>query len=250
MRYRVFGVPIDGITMDETVARCVTLIEERRSAQHVVLNVIKVVLCDSDARLREMVSGCPVINADGQYFVWAARALGAVIPERVTGIDLMARLLAEAESREWPVFFLGATAEVLAAFEDRVRERYPGLEVAGSHDGYFSNDESVADAVRASGARLVLVAMPSPRKETFAGEQRDRIGPALVVGVGGAFDVWAGVARRAPVWMQRLGLEWLFRFLQEPRRMWRRLAVNGARFTWLFLGELLSGRRAVPVEED
>jgi N-acetylglucosaminyldiphosphoundecaprenol N-acetyl-beta-D-mannosaminyltransferase len=95
-RYKVFGLPLDCLTMDETVRRCVELVEEGRPVQHVVLNVIKVVLCRRDATLRDIISACPLVNADGTYFVWASRMLGAPVPERVTGIDLMERLLAEA----------------------------------------------------------------------------------------------------------------------------------------------------------
>jgi N-acetylglucosaminyldiphosphoundecaprenol N-acetyl-beta-D-mannosaminyltransferase len=183
-----------------------------------------------------------LVNADGTYFTWAARVLGAPLPERVAGIDLMGRLLAEAEDRAWPVFFLGARQDVLDAFTAEAQRRYPRLKVAGTHHGYFrgaEEDLAVAHEVRDSGARLLFVAFPSPRKESFIAEQLDELGPVFAMGVGGSFDVWAVLAKRAPVWMQRAGLEWLFRLIQEPGRMWRRIVVNGWRFTLLFLRELV-----------
>jgi N-acetylglucosaminyldiphosphoundecaprenol N-acetyl-beta-D-mannosaminyltransferase len=241
-RYWVFGLPIDAYTMDETVERCVELIEAARPVQHVVLNVIKVVLCRDDASLAALIRSCPLVNPDGMYFTWAARTLGAPLPERVAGIDLMAHLLAASEERGLPVYFLGAKQQVLDAFMAEARRRYPGLVIAGSHDGYFKGaeaDAAVASDVNASGARLLFVGLPSPRKETFIAEQLDSLGPVFAMGVGGSFDVWAGLAKRAPVWMQKAGLEWLYRLIQEPRRMWRRIVVNGWRFTWLFLKELV-----------
>jgi N-acetylglucosaminyldiphosphoundecaprenol N-acetyl-beta-D-mannosaminyltransferase len=142
----------------------------------------------------------------------------------------MERLLAEAEQRGWPVFLLGATAETSDRFVEVVRKRYPGVPVVGRRDGYFADDAAVAEEIRASGAALLLVAIPSPRKEMFLAENLERMGSVLAVGVGGSFDVWTGKTRRAPTWMQRWGLEWLYRFGEEPGRMWRRYLIGNARF--------------------
>lgn len=248
-RSYVFGLPIDAYTMEETVAACIELVEEHRPVQHVVLNVIKVVLCDKDPSIAAIVRGCPVVNPDGTYFTWAARVLGAPLPERVAGIDLMGHLLEASEQRGWPVYFLGAKQDVLDAFVAEAARRYPKLVIAGSHDGYFKGAEAdarVAADVRDSGARLLFVGVPSPRKETFIAEQLDVMGPIFAMGVGGSFDVWAGLAKRAPVWMQKTGLEWLFRLVQEPFR-WRRVTANGWRFTVLFVRELI---RPTPAPAD
>jgi N-acetylglucosaminyldiphosphoundecaprenol N-acetyl-beta-D-mannosaminyltransferase len=231
--------------MDETVERCRELILSGRQAQHVVLNGGKCVLLADEPDLRAIVAGCDVINADGQSVVWAARWLGVPVPERVAGIDLMERLLAVAEAEGWPVYFLGAKDDVLADFEAEARRRLPRLVVAGRRNGYFRPDEepAVAETVRASGARLLLVAISSPLKERFLARQLHRMGPLLAMGVGGSFDVWAGRASRAPLWMQRSGLEWFYRFVQEPRRMWRRYLVGNARFGWMVLRHRLGRTR-------
>jgi len=236
-RAQFLGVPLDPLTMDETVARCAQLIRESRPVQHVVLNAGKCVLMDDEPDVREIVKRCELVNADGQGVVWAARFLGVRVPERVAGIDLMGRLLALCESEGWGVYFLGAKDDVLASFEAVVKQRHPRLVVAGRRNGYFDADQEVgvADAVRLSGARLLLVATSSPMKERFLARHLERMGPVLAVGVGGSFDVWAGKTSRAPEWMQRSGLEWFHRFIQEPRRMWRRYLVGNARFGWIVI---------------
>jgi len=233
----LFGVPVAALTMEETVAVCAELVRSARPAHHVVVNAAKVVLMKDQPRLREAIERCDLVSADGQPIVWASRVFRRPVPERVAGIDLMERLLAESERQAWPVFFLGATPDVLGAFESEVRRRFPRIVVAGRHHGYFQDDGAIADAIRGSGARLLFVAMPSPRKEFFIASQGARLGPLFTMGVGGSFDVWAGRTRRAPVWMQRAGLEWFHRFLQEPVRMWRRYLVGNLRFALIFLRE-------------
>lgn len=233
----LFGVPVDPLTMDQTVSRCAELIESGVATQHVVLNAGKVVLMHDDPALARTIASSPLVNADGQSIVWAGRLLGVPFPERVTGIDLMERLLHLAEERSWPVYFLGARQEVLDAFTAVVRERYPRIVISGTHHGYLEDDVAAAEAVRSAGTRILMVAMPSPRKEQFIGEQLARLGPVFAMGVGGSFDVWSGLYRRAPEWMQRSGLEWFYRFIQDPRRMWKRVLLGNARFLALLVRE-------------
>jgi N-acetylglucosaminyldiphosphoundecaprenol N-acetyl-beta-D-mannosaminyltransferase len=236
-RSELFGVPLDLLTEEESVQRCCALVEERRPAQHVVLNAGKVVMLSDVPRLRQIVSSCDIVNADGQSVVLAGRLVGIRVPERVAGIDLMERLLDEAERRAWPVYFLGARQSVLDELVRVVRTRYPNLQIAGHHHGYFEDDAAVAAGVCGSGARLLFVGMSSPRKEFFLADSLSSLGPIFAMGVGGSFDVIAGVTRRAPLWMRRLGMEWLYRFLQEPGRMWRRYLIGNARFAVLLARE-------------
>jgi N-acetylglucosaminyldiphosphoundecaprenol N-acetyl-beta-D-mannosaminyltransferase len=118
-----------------------------------------------------------------------------------------------------------------------VSGRHPGLRIAGSRNGYFDDGRAVALGIRESGARLLFIALPSPAKEFFVEQYREELGGLLAVGVGGSFDVWAGVTTRAPLWMQRAGLEWFYRFIQEPKKMWRRYLVGNARFVMLTIAE-------------
>jgi N-acetylglucosaminyldiphosphoundecaprenol N-acetyl-beta-D-mannosaminyltransferase len=242
----MFGVPVDLLTMDETVVRCRELVAAGIPAQHVALNAGKVVLLRRDPQLREIVARCDLVSADGQSVVWAGSILGIRVPERVAGIDLMERLLQESERARWPVYFLGARPDVLAAFEAEVVRRHPRIVVAGRRNGYFDDEDEVVDSIRGSGARLLFVGMPSPRKERFLAAHLGTMGPLFAMGVGGSFDVWAGRTRRAPSWLQRAGLEWLFRLAQEPRRMWKRYLLGNLRFAGIVIGERLRDRRGGP----
>ncbi len=218
------------LTMEESVDRCMELARDELPHQHVVLNASKVNLASDDPDLAHIVCSSDIVNADGQSIVWAAAFLGRPVPERVAGIDLMHRLLERAAAERVPVFFLGATDEVLARSVQVLTDQYPGLAVSGSHHGYFEDPLSVVEQIADSGARLLFVAMPSPQKERFIRDHADAMGPLLAFGVGGSLDVVAGRVRRAPEWMQRAGLEWFYRFVQEPGRMWRRYLVGNSRF--------------------
>ncbi len=231
----VLGCEIDRLDMTGTVARCRLAIEERRYIQQVSVNAAKLVALRRDPHLRDIVNRCALVNADGQSVVWASRLLGDPLPERVAGIDLMTELLALAEEDSYRVFVLGARPDVLKSAIATLRTRYPDLMIAGYRHGYFLGEESheVAAEVRTAGADILFVAMSSPRKEEWLGEYGPTLGAHVVMGVGGAIDVVAGVTRRAPDAWQRLGLEWLFRLAQEPRRMFPRYYVTNVQFVAL-----------------
>lgn len=241
-RANILGCSIDRLDMGETVTAVEHAIATRTFTQHMAINAAKLVAMHDDPKLCEIVEGCELVTADGQAVVWASKLLGDPLPERVAGIDLMDELLAHAERRGYRVSFLGAKAEVLERALEKLREKYSQLEVAGARDGYYADDEApaVCAEIRASRADILFVAMSSPRKEYFLGEHGADLGAPFVMGVGGSIDVIAGVTRRAPVVWQRLGLEWLFRLLQEPRRMFRRYAVTNARFLGLVARALLT----------
>jgi N-acetylglucosaminyldiphosphoundecaprenol N-acetyl-beta-D-mannosaminyltransferase len=234
---------MDTATMDETVATISSRIIARQFTQHCAVNVAKLVHMQSNAELARSVRSCDLISIDGMGVVWAARLLRNRVPERVAGVDLFERLLAEAARRALPVYLLGATAEVVDRVATICAGRYPGLEIAGFHHGYFDEDQQpVVDRIRESGARLLFVAITSPTKENFINHWKAELGVDFVMGVGGTFDVVAGKVSRAPRWMQKSGLEWFFRVLQEPRRMWRRYLVTNSRFA-LMLGKALIFQR-------
>ncbi|MFF7450160.1 MULTISPECIES: WecB/TagA/CpsF family glycosyltransferase [unclassified Streptomyces] len=240
-RQTLFGVELDPLTMDETVRHCLDAVRDGRQLEIGVVNAAKLVNMRRDPRLAEAVSGCDLVVADGQAVVWAGRVLRAPLPERVAGIDLFLRLLAEAESAGMSVYFLGARQEVLAEMERRVADRFPGLKVAGSRHGYFddSQQEAVADAIARSGAQMLFLGMTSPKKEIFTAAYGARTGARVVHGVGGSFDILAGVTKRAPAAWQRMGLEWLYRALQEPRRLGRRYLTTNAAFLVMTAREFL-----------
>lgn len=208
-------------------------------------NAAKVVMAESDARLRDALYRADLLAADGQSLVWASRVLGTPLPERVAGIDYMIDLLGVADTHGWRVFLLGGRDEVLEQVKSFCRENHPGLTIAGSHHGYFPDerDPEIAAVVRDSGADVLFVGMPSPRKEHWIVDHGPATGVALAVASGGSFDVIAGAVRRAPLLWQRAGLEWLWRVVQEPRRLWKRYLVTNSRFLAMVARERIRGRR-------
>ncbi|WP_165900660.1 WecB/TagA/CpsF family glycosyltransferase [Microbispora triticiradicis] len=245
----VFGTPIDPLTLRDAVERCVSAVETRSFLSIGMVNAAKLVHMRAQPELRRSVVQCDMILADGQAVVWAARLLGRSLPERVAGIDLFTSLLGESERRGHRVFFLGATREVLDALLAEIRRRHPGLVVAGARDGYFSDEEAgaVAEEIRAAGTELLFLGMSSPRKERFVEAWGEHTGACVVHGVGGSFDVLAGVVRRAPLAWQRAGLEWLYRLLQEPRRLGPRyLRTNGAFIRMTALERIRGASAAAP----
>lgn len=240
MRIDFLGIPVDGLTMDETVAYIDRSIQNGGHLSHVVLNAGKVVLMKKDAKLFNSVVNCDLINADGQSIVWAARFLGKKIPERVAGADLMQELVRLANDKGYKCFFFGAKEEVVKKVVSIYEEQYGRQIIAGYRNGYYSVDEEhiIAQEIARSGTQLLFVAITSPKKENFLHEYRNILKDVnFTMGVGGTFDVIAGVTRRAPLWMQHTGLEWFYRFLQEPKRMWKRYLIGNAEFLKLVIRE-------------
>jgi N-acetylglucosaminyldiphosphoundecaprenol N-acetyl-beta-D-mannosaminyltransferase len=237
-----FSSRIDALTKADTIGLIERRIEANTFTQHSVVNVAKIVNMRVDVRLANAVNACDIVNADGMGVVWGARFLGFNIPERVAGVDLFDALLEMAARKGFPVYLLGAREDVVAKVADAVTLRHSGLQLAGFHHGYFwENEAGLVEKIRTSGAKLLFVAITSPHKEIFIDKWRDQLGAVFVMGVGGTFDVIAGRVRRAPLWMQRAGLEWFFRVLQEPRRMWRRYLTTNAAFAYLMVREKLRG---------
>jgi N-acetylglucosaminyldiphosphoundecaprenol N-acetyl-beta-D-mannosaminyltransferase len=241
--------PFDPVTMSEAVARAVGWCRDRRRP-HTVITVNAAVLASMRGD-RELARACragDLVVPDGVPVVWASRLAGAALPARVAGVDLMQRLLESAAAHRLPVFFLGAREEVVRALVAQCAVRYPGLVVAGFRNGYFgrAGDREVVEEIRRSGAAMLFVGMPSPFKEVWCERHREELGIPVIMGVGGSFDVLAGFIRRAPRFMQAAGLEWLWRLLMEPRRLWRRYLVTNAIFIGRTFAETyrLRARRA------
>lgn len=237
---RLFGVPINALTMDDVLATASVAINSRNRLLIGVVNAAKLVNMRRDAELHSAVFSCDLILADGASVVWASRLLGRPLPERVAGIDLMHRLLERSSECGYRVYCLGATETVLEQAVARLASDYPGAVFAGRHHGYFGRDEEaeiVAD-IQASCPDILFVAMSPPKKEQFLARWCAVLHVPVCHGVGGAFDVLAGKVKRAPPRWQRLGLEWLYRIVQEPRRLWRRYLVTNTLFCGMVLAEL------------
>jgi N-acetylglucosaminyldiphosphoundecaprenol N-acetyl-beta-D-mannosaminyltransferase len=246
-RAELLGVSFDAVTMESAVARCLELCRGPR-ASHTVITVNASHLCMM-RREPELALACRAGHltvADGMSVVWALRASGQPAPERVAGVDLMARLLRVAGNHRLRVYFLGARREVVTALAERTLLRHPGLEIAGFRDGYFGPEDhqTIVEEIRASGAHMLFVGMPTPFKETWCERHRERLEVPVIMGVGGSFDVLAGFIMRAPRWIQWLGMEWFWRLMMEPRKLWKRYMTTNSEFIWLAGREIIARRLA------
>jgi N-acetylglucosaminyldiphosphoundecaprenol N-acetyl-beta-D-mannosaminyltransferase len=242
----LLGVPVHAMTMAEVLAAIDESIERQGRLRIAVVNAAKVVNMRRDRRLGQDVLSSDIVLADGMAVVWASRLLGHPLPERVAGIDLMLGMLERGNRRGYSVYCLGATRAVLERVVSHIGADYPNVRVVGARDGYFTAAEepTIAAEIRASGADILFVAMTSPKKEHFLARWGDRLCVPVCHGVGGSFDVLAGQVQRAPERWQRLGLEWLYRVKQEPRRLWKRYLVTNTLFCLMVLAEGLRHARS------
>ena len=234
-RYPILNTYVNAISMEETLREIEKIIQKRIPTQHVVINASKVNLMEKDSKLRMIVNKCPLINADGASIVWAAKKLGVPLRERVTGIDLFSQLVALSERKGYKIYLFGAKEEVVTKVKKIFEEKYPRLQIAGYRNGYFTKDDEleIVKNMSESGADIMFVAFSSPKKEYWVNQYIHQLNIPFVMGVGGSFDVVAGVTDRAPKWMQNHGLAWFYRFIQEPRRMWKRYIIGNIKFIHL-----------------
>ena len=231
-------IPIDAITMQETLERVEKAIVLKEQIHHTVVNAGKVVLMQTDKELEKSVVEADIINADGQAIVWAANFLGKKLPERVSGIDLMEKLVGRSFEKRYKCFFFGAKEEIVNKLVDIYKKQYSNDIVAGYRNGYYDKiqEGNIANKIADSGANILFVALTSPKKEIFLNTYKEQLRNVnFIMGVGGSFDVIAGKIKRAPLWIQNLGLEWFFRFLQEPARLWKRYLIGNTKFFILVL---------------
>ena len=238
-RIKILNCPIDTFTMQETIDKIDKSIQEKKQLQHVVVNVAKLVYMQKDKELYNSVVESDIINPDGQAVVWASKFLRQPLPERVSGIDVMQNLVELAFKKKYKIFFFGAKEEVVKSVVDKYTSLYNQDIIAGYRNGYFgkNEEENIAKEIGQSGADILFVAISSPTKEIFLNKYKDIISIPFIMGVGGSFDVVSGKVKRAPLWMQRYGLEWFYRFLQEPRRMWKRYLYTNSVFLYLVFKE-------------
>lgn len=242
----VMGCPVHDLTMSETIAEVEKAVRERRQIHHVVVNAAKLVQMRDDPVLRESVVSSDLINADGASVVLLSRLKGTPLKERVAGCDLMQELVDVAGKKGWKIYFFGAEEEVVREVVSRYSREYGPDIVAGYRNGYYKEEEeaAIAEAIARTGANLLFVAISSPRKENFLYRYRQILKDVnFIMGVGGTFDIVAGKTRRAPVFLQRIGMEWFFRVLQEPGRMWKRYLVTNTRFLLLAIPEIFRAWR-------
>lgn len=235
------GVPVNAMTMAQVLERVESAIDKKKPLHIGVVNAAKLVNMQRDEYLRNDVLSSDLVLADGAAVVLAGKILGEPLPERVAGIDLMHAIFEKGKIQKYKIFCLGATEEISQQVAERIKQDYPGVILAGRRNGYFSDHEekSVAEEIAASKADVLFVAMTSPKKENFMARWSDTMGVTVCHGVGGSFDVMAGKVERAPELWQKMGLEWLYRIKQEPRRLWKRYLVTNTLYSWMVAKEWL-----------
>ena len=230
------GVAVSVTTVPDVCAVVTTWIDRRDQKYVCVTGVHGVMESQRDPRLREVHNAAGLTVPDGVPMVWAGRYAGASTIERVYGPDMMSAVCELAAERGWRSFFYGGAPGTADLVAERLAARFPGLRVAGTYSPPFrelttAEDEEVTSMITASGADLVWVGLSTPKQERWMAAHVGRFdSPCILFGVGAAFDIHAGLKRDAPQWVRRLGLHWLFRLLQEPRRLWRRYAINNPAF--------------------
>lgn len=242
-----FDTPIDLLDLNQTVALAEGAMAGGAPIRHTAINVAKLVKLIRDPELAEDVCGSDIVGIDGMGIVYGLKLFGLSGAERVSGVDLMLALMEHCAKTGRRPYVLGARQEQLDAALAEARARFPGLQFAGSRNGYFSSDEEpqiVAD-IRASEADCLFVAMPTPRKERFLKAHADALGVPFIMGVGGSIDVLAGHISRAPQVMQDIGLEWFHRMIKEPRKMVGRYATTNTAYAYMLLSSLLKRRNPV-----
>jgi N-acetylglucosaminyldiphosphoundecaprenol N-acetyl-beta-D-mannosaminyltransferase len=235
----LLGCPVDNLSFDDTLRKIEDSIRKRKPIRHCAINAAKIVKIQSDRRLREVVVSSDMISPDGQSIVWASRFLKKPLPERVTGIDLMQKLLELAAKKGYKVFLLGAREEVICELKEKLKRELPNLNLVGWRNGYFTLDEEegIVNHINEKKPDMLFVGMSSPKKEYWMNKYQSALKVPFCMGVGGSFDVLVGRIKRAPQWMQKLGLEWFHRFLQEPTRMWKRYLITNSLFLFYLLKE-------------
>ncbi len=250
-RARILNSAFDRVTLAQTVDLVLTHIRAGRRGWLCTVNVAILMMMREDPWLQSFVDRAAFVVADGQPLVWFAPTFGARLPARVTGIDLVYALCERAADEGLRIGLLGAKRPIVSSVSDRLEERWPSLQITYVGDGFFPPEGAAARAraIREAGVDILFVGMGVPRQERFMDEQWDELGVSIAIGVGGSFDVIAGLRARAPVLIQRTSMEWAFRLAQEPRRLWKRYLLTNSQFL-LLLGRQLMRNTTLGQEGD
>jgi N-acetylglucosaminyldiphosphoundecaprenol N-acetyl-beta-D-mannosaminyltransferase len=234
------GIPLTNIALDDVLNAIDAAIVTRTPMRIAFVNADCVNIAARDEAYRHDLSSMDWVFADGIGMKIAGKILGQPVRANVNGTDLFPRLCAELAGRQGRLFLLGAKPGVAKAAAEWAVGKYPGLAIAGCRDGYFREEDtsSVVDEIRASRPDVLLVAMGAPRQEAWIRRHTEATGAIIALAVGGLFDYYSGNIPRAPLWMRRFGLEWVWRLSQEPGRLWRRYLLGN----WIFLARVLGDR--------
>jgi len=243
--FRALGVRVDSVQIPEVIARMEQRIAERDGTRYIAVTGMHGVMeAQHDPEFKKILNAADLVVPDGTPLVWLGRLRGHRLRRRVYGPELMLAFCEQTAPKGYRHFFYGGAPGVAEALAERLGAQFPGLVVAGTYSPAFrpltrEEDEEVVARINGSGADVLWVGLSTPKQERWMYEHRDRLNVPVMVGVGAAFDINAGRVKQAPMWMRENGLEWLFRLLQEPRRLWRRYLVYGSEFLFYVALEFL-----------
>lgn len=225
---RILGVPVHPLTMNESVAVLEEKLQKKEQAFVVTANAEIIMMCQQDKEYNNIVSEqADLVLPDGAGAVWAGRYLGNEVPERVAGFDLYNQLLKLSADKGYKVYFFGGAPGVAEAAKNKAEELYPGVQIVGCRNGYFTEaeEEAIIKEINDAAPDMLFVALGAPKQEKWLVKYRNQLKPRVLMGIGGSFDVLAGKMERAPKWMQEASLEWAFRLYKQPSRFMRMLAL-------------------------
>lgn len=223
----ILGVPVTPFTMDQAVAWLMQRTAEKKVTQVVTANAEIIMMCQKMPEYRALLQKTDLVLPDGAGTVWAGRKLGYKVPERVAGYDLFLKILEYSANHGTKIFLFGAAPGVGEAAKAKAEALFPGVQISGLRNGYFTKEDEpdIIKEINASGAEVLFAALGAPKQEFWLAQHRDELTPPLRIGLGGSFDVLAGKMQRAPKWMQKASLEWLFRLYKQPSRLGRMMAI-------------------------
>ncbi len=226
-RVNILGVKVDAVTMSQAVERVANLIDAGKPSIVATANAEMLLRATHDAELKDILNAASLVVPDGAGTVWAARHLGKHMPERVAGFDLVQQLMKVAPVKGWKFFLFGSAPTIADKAKSKAEQLYPGIKIVGTRNGYFtsSDEPEIISRIKSSRPDILLAALGVPKQEKWLAKFRDELNVPVSIGVGGTFDVMAGVVKRAPLWMQRARLEWLFRAMLQPSRAGRLVAL-------------------------
>ena len=235
-----FGLTMHPWSMKDTIDYIESNIISREiNMQHIAVNAAKIVYAQKNSKLKTAINNSDLVNIDGQPVIWALKCLNYKVKERVAGVDLFENLIKLCAIKGYKPYFLGSTPEILDIMVDRFKKKYTNLNIAGYHHGYFSQKEEkiIAEKIKGTKTDMLFLGISSPKKELYIDQYNKLIDIPFTMGVGGAFNIFAGNLNRAPQWMRDYGLEWFYRLLQEPRRMWKRYLYTNILFIYYVFKE-------------
>jgi N-acetylglucosaminyldiphosphoundecaprenol N-acetyl-beta-D-mannosaminyltransferase len=236
---RIFDIRINPLSRTEFLSVISKSTREGRQIAQFGVNSATINDIVRNDEFRHIINNADLVHIDGMSVVWALRSFGYTIPERVATPDLADDILTMADSEGLSLFLFGAKQNTLELCRQRIEAKFPNIKIAGCRNGYYRPEEEkeIFEMINESSPDILLLGMSSPKKELFFESYRHKINARYILGVGGYFDIVSGIIKRAPRWMQNTGLEWLFRLLQEPRRLWKRYLIGIHQFFWLVTRE-------------